>query len=96
MNLKTTLIAVGATLSLAGLGVASAATNARPAHATQATCDSLLKQASTASAQATGKKAEAAKKLRADGEKYCKEGFYDKGAKDLRQAITDAGMKPVD
>ena len=96
MNLKTTLIAAAATLSLAGLGVASAATNAAPAHATAATCDSLVKQANTATAtNATGKKSEAAKKLRTDGEKYCKEGFYDKGAKDLRQAITDMGMKPV-
>jgi hypothetical protein len=96
MNLKTTLIAVGATLSLAGLGVASAATNATPAHATAATCDSLVKQANTATAaHAAGKKTEAAKKLRAEGEKNCKDGLYDKGAKELRQAITDMGMKPV-
>lgn len=95
MNLKTTLLAAGATLSLAGIGVASAATNATPAHATVATCDSLVKQANTATAQASGKRSEAAKELRAEGEKNCKDGLYDKGAKELRQAITDMGMKPV-
>ena len=95
-NRKTTMLAVGAMLALAGAGVAGAATKAAPA-ATQAACDALTRQADSAlTTHKTSSKATTAQHLRDAGSKECKAGNYAKGAEHLRQAITDLGMKPVD
>jgi hypothetical protein len=65
--------------------------------ATQATCDALLKQASSALTSHPGDaKAKAAQEQRDKGEKECKAGNYAKGAEHLRKAISDLGMKPVE
>ena len=96
MNRKTTLMAMGAMIALAGFGSAGAATNATQPAATQATCDALMKQADTAvAAHKSDAKAKAAQEQRATGTKECKAGNYAKGAEHLRRAITDLGMKPV-
>jgi hypothetical protein len=95
-NRKTTMLAVGTIIALAGLGTASAATNATQPAATQATCDALMKQADAAvSAHKTDAKAKAAQEHRDAGAKDCKAGNFAKGAEHLRRAITDLGMKPV-
>jgi hypothetical protein len=99
MTLKLPLIAATVSLALSGIGFASAASYDKSTHAaaTAATCESLTKQADSAiSAHKDAKKADAARKLRADGDKECKAGNHEKGASDLRQAITDLGMTPVD
>jgi hypothetical protein len=96
MNRKTTLMAMGAMIALAGFGTAGAATNATQQAATQATCDALMKQADTAlAAHKSDAKAKAAQEQRAAGTKECKAGNYAKGAEHLRHAINDLGMKPV-
>lgn len=95
-NRKTTLLAVGTMVALAGLGTAGAATNATQPAATQATCDALVKQADSAlSTHKTDSKAKAAQEHRDSGAKECKAGNYAKGAEHLRRAISDLGMKPV-
>jgi uncharacterized protein HemX len=95
-NRKTTLLAAGMLIALAGVGTAGAATNAAQPAATQATCDALMKQADTAvSTHKTDAKAKAAQEHRDAGAKECKAGNYAKGAEHLRHAITDLGMKPV-
>ena len=96
-NRKTTMLAMGAMLALAGAGVAGAATKSPAPTATQATCDALTRQADSAlTAHKTSAKATAAHTLRDEGSKECRAGNYAKGAEHLRQAITDLGMKPVD
>ena len=97
MRLNKTMIALGATVALAAIGTAGAATNAVHPSATQATCDALMKQAGTAmTTHAADAKAKAAQDQRAKGDKECKAGNYAKGAEHLRHAITDLGMKPVE
>ena len=89
-NRKTTILAVGTMLALAGTGAAGAATKASATAATQATCDALMKQADSAlTAHKTSTNAKAAQKLRDDGSKECHAGSYAKGAEHLRHAITD-------
>ena len=96
-TLKTTMLAVGAALTLAGAGVAGAAPSAAQPAATHATCDALQKQAATAlSTHKTDAKSKSAEKLRDEGSQACKAGDYAKGAEHLRRAITELGMKPVD
>jgi hypothetical protein len=95
-NRKTSMMAVGAMLALAGAGVAGAATKAAPA-ATQSACDALARQADSAlTTHKTSSKAKTAQQLRDEGARECKAGNYAKGAEHLRQAINDLGMKPVD
>jgi hypothetical protein len=98
MTPRLPLIAATAALALSSIGVATAASEkSMHSAATAATCESLTKQADSAlAAHKDAQKAEAARQLRADGEKACKAGNHEKGAADLRQAITDLGMKPVD
>lgn len=96
-NRKTTMLAFGAMLALAGTGLAGAATKAAAPAATQATCDALTKQADTAiTSHKSSSKAKTAQQLRDEGSKECKAGNYAKGTEHLRHAITDLGMKPVD
>jgi len=96
-NRKTTILAVGTMLALAGAGVAGAATKTPAPAATHATCDALMKQADSAlTTHKTSAKAKSAQQLRDEGSKECKAGNYAKGAEQLRHAITDLGMKPVD
>lgn len=93
---KTTFLALGTMVALAGAGLASAATSGTTA-ATQATCDALMKQTDSALAtHKTDAKARTAQQHRDEGAKECKAGSYAKGAEHLRRAITDLGMKPVD
>jgi ethanolamine utilization microcompartment shell protein EutL len=95
MKFNKATIALGATIALAALGTAGAATAAQPA-ATQATCDALLKQADTAITSHKGAPGEkSAQEQRAKGEAACKAGEFAKGSEHLRRAITDLGMKPV-
>lgn len=95
-TLKTTMLAVGATMALAAAGIAGAATKATEPAATQATCDALTKQVDAAvSTHKTDAKLKSAQKHREEGAKACKAGEFAKGAEHLRMAITDLGMKPV-
>ena len=97
MKRKTTMLALGTMVALAAVGTAGAATPATQPMATQATCDALLKQASSALTSHPGDaKAKAAQEQRDKGEKECKAGNYAKGAEHLRKAISDLGMKPVE
>ncbi|HWJ06323.1 MAG TPA: hypothetical protein VNS57_11130 [Steroidobacteraceae bacterium] len=94
---KTTILALGTMVALAGAGLAGAATSDTTAAPTQATCDALMKQADSALAtHKSDAKAKTAQQHRDEGAKECKAGSYAKGAEHLRRAITDLGMKPVD
>ena len=96
MKRNTTMPALGTMIALAVVGTAGAASNPGHPAATQAICDSLIKQADSALAShKTDAKATAAHEQRATGEKECKAGNYAKGVEHLRRAITDLGMKPV-
>lgn len=96
MKINKAMIALGATVALAALGTAGAATSTAQPAATQATCDALLKQADTALTTHKGEaSAKAAQEQRAKGEAACKAGEFAKGSEHLRRAITELGMKPV-
>ena len=97
MRLNKTILALGATVALATFGTAGAAADIAHAAATKATCDALMKQADTAlAAHKTDAKAKSAQEHRAAGDKECKAGNYAKGTEQLRMALTDVGMKPID
>lgn len=97
MKLNKMILALGATVALATFGTAGAAATTTHAAATKATCDALMKQADTTlAAHKADAKAKSAHEHRAAGDKECKAGNYAKGAEQLRMALTDVGMKPVD
>jgi hypothetical protein len=96
MNSKLSTLALSALIAVAGIGTAGAATSATKA-ANQDTCHALIKQADSALSTHKGDaaKSQSAKEHLATGKADCKAGSYEKGAEQLRQAINDLGMKPV-
>jgi hypothetical protein len=96
MNSKLSTLALSALIAVAGIGTAGAATSATKA-ATQDTCHALVKQAESALSTHKGDaaKSKSAKEHFDAGKADCKAGSYEKGAEQLRQAINDLGMKPV-